>query len=74
MATVLEDQGEVRLVVNGGEQDREAVRLMREAGVPYQLAGPVQEEGVTPVVVCGNERYYGVGGVRAFLDARRGGA
>jgi hypothetical protein len=64
------DQGgsdKVLLVVNGHQEDREAVVLMDRAGVGFVLAGPVAGQ-VTPAVFTPTARYYGLPGVRDFLQ------
>lgn len=55
------------LYANHGEEDRKVVRLLREAGVPYEDMGPSCEIS-TPVLEYGLWEFTGLKGISDFIE------
>ena len=61
-----------KLFSNGGGEDKEALFLLMEASIPFVNIGPTTEDP-TPYVEYGHWRFFGLEGVKKFVERWKGG-
>jgi len=62
----------VRLVVNGSQEDRDALDVVKESGIRFTLVGPLGNQR-TPLLIDGQKMHAGLRSIVEYVEAQQQG-